>query len=251
MKLQANIGVGHENSKAVLDARVVAAAQCNADAVVLTKTTPRLLIPEEKKYVAIQSKWGTKPYIEVANLSELSEETTEHVTKLCENIGIPLIWSVTDQDALQFVKDYSTVNELKIHNDAIEVELLIPYCYNNIDYAYIPNKHIDLVNQYYQRKHKRFAVYHTTDGYAPEVSELNLDVLDKMKFLNYTTGYESKEAGIFPAMATMYKGIDYLEAYLGDEKENMPGVLEPAQFFDLWNSCNILLTADGRQQADQ
>ena len=41
-------------------------------------------------------------------------------------------------------------------------------------------------------------------------------------------------------MATMYKGIDYLEAYLGDEKENMPGVLEPAQFFDLWNSLNIM-----------
>ena len=68
-------------------------------------------------------------------------------------------------------------------------------------------------------------------------------MLDKIKHLNYTTGYESKEAGIFPAMATMYKGINYLEAYLGDEKENMPGVLEPAQFFDLWNSCNILLNA--------
>ena len=119
----------------------------------------------------------------------------------------------------------------------------MPHCFNHEDYTYFPYKHIDIVNKYYQRKHKRFAVYHTTEGYAPEVNELQLETLDKMKFLNYTTGYESKEAGIFPAMATMYKGIDYLEAYVGEDQENMPGVLTPHQFFDLWNSCNILLNA--------
>ena len=144
---------------------------------------------------------------------------------------------------MQFVKDYSTVNELKIHNDAVDAEELMPVCYSTITYTYFPYKHMDLVNRYYQRKRKKFAIYHTTEGFAPEIEELNLSVLDKIKHLNYTTGYESKEAGIFPAMATMYKGINYLEAYLGDEKENMPGVLEPAQFFDLWNSCNILLNA--------
>jgi sialic acid synthase SpsE len=244
MKLFANISVGHENSKSVLDARIVAAAQCNADAVVLTKTTPRLVIPDEKKYVAIQSKWGTKPYIEVAKLSELNQDTTEHVTNLCESIGIQLIWSVTDQEALQFVKDHSNINELKIHNDAVGIEELLPVCYSTINYTYFPYKHIDLVNHYYQRKRKKFALYHTTEGFAPEIEELKLSVLDKIKHLNYNTGYESKEAGIFPAMATMYKGIEYLEAYLGESSNNMPGVLTPHQLFDLWNSCNILLTAD-------
>ena len=47
-KLYANIGIGHENDIEVLKTRVINAAQCNADAVVINKTTPIKLIPEEK-----------------------------------------------------------------------------------------------------------------------------------------------------------------------------------------------------------
>lgn len=250
MKIFANISVGHENSKSVLDGRIVAAAQCNVDAIVLTKTTPRLLIEEEKKYVAIQSKWGTKPYLEVANLSELNKDTTQHVTDLCESIGIPLIWSVTDIDALQFVTEHSKVNEVKIHNDCIDSDLLIAHCNQHVSYAHYPQHVLDTVIHYYKKKVKRFSVYHTTKMYAPEIDQLELSKLDKLKFLNYTTGYESKEAGIFPAMSTMYKGIDYLEVHLGEDEENMPGQLTPHQLFDLWNSCNIMLSADQEVQVE-
>ena len=62
-KLYANIGVGHENKISVLESRLIAAAQCNADAVVISNSTPSLLIPEEKKYVSIPSLWGHLPYI--------------------------------------------------------------------------------------------------------------------------------------------------------------------------------------------
>ena len=51
VKLYANIGVGHENDISVLKTRLIAAAQCNADAVVITKSTPALLIDENKKYI--------------------------------------------------------------------------------------------------------------------------------------------------------------------------------------------------------
>ena len=73
IELYANIGIGHENDWEVIKSRVVAAAQCNADAVVMTKTTPKLSIPENKKYVGIQSKWGFIPYIEAAQKSELDD----------------------------------------------------------------------------------------------------------------------------------------------------------------------------------
>ena len=52
-RLHANIGVGHENDVSIIDSRIVAAAQCNVDAIVMNKSTPVLTIPEEKKYVAI------------------------------------------------------------------------------------------------------------------------------------------------------------------------------------------------------
>ena len=66
IKLYANISIGHENDWAQIEARIIAAAQCNADALVMSKSTPHLNIPEHKKYVSINSKWGSLPYIEVA-----------------------------------------------------------------------------------------------------------------------------------------------------------------------------------------
>ena len=77
IKLFANIGIGHENDWQTIKGRVVAAAQCNADALVITKSTPDVIIPKHKRYVAMESKWGELPYIEVANKSELDDFTVK------------------------------------------------------------------------------------------------------------------------------------------------------------------------------
>ena len=53
IKLYANIGLAHENNWEVIKKRIVSAAQCNADAIVITKSSPRIVIPENKKYVSI------------------------------------------------------------------------------------------------------------------------------------------------------------------------------------------------------
>ena len=47
--LYANISMGHENDFEVIKKRIIAAAQCNADAVVLSKATPKLSIPKNKQ----------------------------------------------------------------------------------------------------------------------------------------------------------------------------------------------------------
>ena len=59
----------------------------------------------EKKYISIDSRWGHLPYIEVAKRSELDAETASRVAKLADQIGIPVIWSVTDSAAAEFVKE--------------------------------------------------------------------------------------------------------------------------------------------------
>ena len=71
--LYANISIGHENDWNVLEKRIIAAAQCHSDAIVISKATPEFTIPKNKKYVSIKSKWGNLPYLEVANKSEIDE----------------------------------------------------------------------------------------------------------------------------------------------------------------------------------
>ena len=82
--LYANISIGHENDWNTLKTRIIAAAQCHSDAIVISKATPSLNIPENKKYVSINSKWGHLPYLEVANKSEVDQLSVRKINDLTD-----------------------------------------------------------------------------------------------------------------------------------------------------------------------
>jgi sialic acid synthase SpsE len=80
--LHANISIGHENDWNTLKGRIITAAQCNSDAIIISKATPEITIPDNKKYVSINSKWGHLPYIDVAKKSEVDELTVRKINDL-------------------------------------------------------------------------------------------------------------------------------------------------------------------------
>lgn len=247
MKLYANIGVGHENDIDVLKQRVVSAAQCNADAVVIGKSTPVKTIPKSKKYVPIQSKWGTMAYIDVAKRSEVSSENAKQLTKFCNDIGIPLIWSVTDNQAGAWVREHCNANTIKIHYDAIDPIELIQYCKDNFDHVIYSHKYVDDVMNYYRRKdYRMFTIYYASEEFPPTIEQLQLGNINELRrrFPDMLLAYEGREAGIFPGVAVAYKDVNFIEKYLGDDDSDNTSILTPEQFYDFWNSMNILFESN-------
>ena len=246
-QLFANIGVGHENDNDILESRIVSAAQCNADAIVINKSTPEQCIPKEKKYVPIASKWGTKAYIDVAIKSELDETNIKFVDSLCTEIGIPLIWSVTDQQALNSIADHVKIQTVKMHYDCIEPMDIVRYCKARNFFLWCSHQYVEEATN--MGKHFELGFYYTTKRFPPQMEDLqlkNIDLLTSKTARRYKVGYESREEGMFPTVAVAYKnGIQYIEKYLGDDDSDNASVLTPAQFFDLWNSMNILAEANG------
>ena len=249
--LYANISFGHENDWDVIRQRVVAAAQCNADAVVISKATPTKVIPEEKRYVAINSKWGTMPYIEVAKKSEIDVGNTAKLIELTDQIGIPLIWSVTDADAAAWVKEHTNCTTIKVHVDYTHDWETVLYCvenFENIIYGNNSENITHLLTHYLNknRDRKRLTLYHAGGAMPTHVESAELSIIDTLKMHNVEVGYEGRIEGIYPDCAVVFKDVKFIEKYLGDDDETNELVLTPAKFYDFFINMNQLEIANGQ-----
>lgn len=249
-KLYANISIGHENDPGILESRIIAAAQCNVDAVILSKCTPNIVVPENKKYIAIDSKWGNLPYIEVARRSEVTPSTVKHIINLCNRIGIPLIWSITDSTAAEFVKEYANPDTVKVHNDSpnlLEISKFCRQCFNNVMHNFQMSDNINI--WYTLKERSKYSIYYTTEKFPPQLPELKYNKMDQLKtqFPGVKVGYESREDSMFPNITLYYKGIDYVEKYLGDEDSKNSCVLTPQQLFEYYKNFELLEIANGQE----
>lgn len=243
-KLYANIGITHSNDWDLLQQRVINAAQCNADAIVINKSTPHLMVPEEKKYIALESPWGTMPYIEVAKKAELSIDNAVRIAELTDQIGIPLIWSVTDSDAAEFVKEHCCAKTVKLHFDAITPYELTRYCTDNFEHVIFSHNHLTHARDLHKKRFQKFSVYYTTKQFPPKVEDMQLAHIDELVAEGMRVGYEGREAGIFPALAVAYKGVEFIEKYLGEADQENPSILTAEQFYDMFDSMNIMAQAN-------
>jgi len=250
--LYANISIGHENDWGQIEKRIIAAAQCHADAVVMSKSTPHLSIPEHKKYVSIESKWGHLPYIEVAKRSELDSLTVRKFNDLTNQIGIPVIWSVTDTEAASWVKEHTEADMVKAHFEAADNEETLRFCAENFNQFICPGHNTELVKiiieKYYRNltHRKKLRLYHAPLKFPPQIEELELHKIDEM-IDNFTcdVGYEARCEDIFPDCAVVFKNVDFIEKFLGDEEEFNTAVLTPKKFYDFFINMNQLEIANG------
>jgi sialic acid synthase SpsE len=256
VELYANISIGHENDWEIIKSRVVAAAQCNADAVIISKSTPSISIPEHQKYTRINSKWGSLPYIDVAKKSEMSFENLEKFEELIEHIGIPVIWSVRDSEAASWVKEFTRATRVKVHFDARDDWETISYCVENFDHLMYGgnDKHVDhLLKNHFNTTNKRrnLSLYHCATQFPAKIEEIDLSKLDDLRsgMRNVFVGYEGRCEGIFPDCAVVFKNVNFVEKHLGDVEQFNDAVLTHKEFYDFFINMNQLEIANGLQES--
>ena len=246
-ELFANISMGHENDWSVLEKRIIHAAQCHSDAIVISKATPSLTIPENKKYISIQSKWGNLPYIEVANKSEIDELNVHKLNKLTEEIGIPVIWSITDTEAGAWVIDNTDCSKIKIHFDGRNNWDLWQFCEARFDHTIIPyGSVLETQKPKLWKCNENISVYHAAYKMPSTIEELNLDKIEVLKDYSNTVGYEGRSADIYPDCAVELKNVDFIEKYLGEDAGDLgEAVLTPKRFYDMFVNLNQIEVANG------
>ena len=245
--LYANISMGHENDWSTIEKRIITAAQCHSDAIIISKSTPSLNIPDNKKYVSINSKWGHLPYLEVANKSEVDELTVRKINKLTEEIGIPLIWSITDTEAGNWVIENTQCNRIKIHFDSRNDYDLWKFCEVRFDHVIVPFGGIlETLKPKTWMAMENISVYHAPYKFPSSIEDLNLHVLEELKEYSNTVGYEGRSADIYPDCAVELKNISYIEKFLGDDAGDLgDAVLTPKRFYDMFINLNQLEVANG------
>ena len=247
-ELYANISMGHENDWSVLEKRIIHAAQCHSDAIVISKATPYITIPENKKYISIQSKWGNLPYIEVANKSEIDELNVHKLNKLTEEIGIPVIWSITDTEAGAWVIENTDCSNIKIHFDARNDWDLWRFCEDRFEEIFIPYGNIlETQKPKLWKCKENISVYHAAYKMPSTIEELNLDKIEVLKEYSNTVGYEGRSADIYPDCAVELKNVDFIEKYLGEDAGDLgDAVLTPKRFYDMFVNLNQIEVANGK-----
>lgn len=246
--LYANISIGHENDWNILEKRIIAAAQCHSDAIVLSKATPEFTIPKNKKYVSINSKWGHLPYIDVAKKSEVDELTVRKINSLTEDIGIPMIWSITDTEAGNWVLENTECRNIKIHFDSRNDFDLWKFCEDRFEYITVPfGSVLETMKPKIWNTKENISVYHAAYKMPSPIEDLGLEKLEILKDYSQRVGYEGRSADIYPDCAVELKNITFIEKFLGDEADDLgDAVLTPSRFYDMFVNLNQIEIANGK-----
>ena len=247
-ELYANISIGHENDWTVLEKRIIHAAQCHSDAIVISKATPEITIPKNKKYVSINSKWGHLPYLEVAKKSEIDEFNAQKLNKLTEEIGIPVIWSITDVESGSWVLENTDCSNIKIHFDSRNDWDLWQFCKDRFEHIIIPYGNIlETQKPKLWKVDKNITVYHAAYKMPSPIEALGLDKLELLKDYCNRVGYEGRSADIYPDCAVELKNVDFIEKYLGEDAGDLgDAVLTPKRFYDMFVNLNQIEVANGK-----
>jgi len=247
VKVIAEIGINHNGDLDLCKKMIAAAKQAGATSVKFQKRDPDLCVPEHQKNMPRETPWGPMTYLEYKHRIEFGKTEYDEIDRYCREIDIEWFLSVWDITSLHFALLYGN-RLVKIPSALATDEDLVRRARNNFDNVIVSvgmcnfKEVVDMVNLF--ENSRNLILFYAVSAYPAPLDQLNLDTIDLYKHFKYPLGYSSHDIGVYPAAATVLKGIKYIEKHFTTDKTlygtDQSASMEPNELKELVDQVRLL-----------
>jgi len=217
--LIAEIGINHNGDINIAKKLIDATNACGWNCAKFQKRTPDICVPEDQKSIMRSTPWGEMTYLEYKYKVEFEKEEYDIINQYCFEKSLPWTVSIWDIDSLNFIADYD-VPFIKIPSAHItNKELLIETAKSHIPIIISTGMStweiMDDAVKILDDNNAEYAILHCNSTYPAPHSELNLNIIPKMKErYNCIIGYSGHEYDLDPSIVAVAMGARIIERHI-------------------------------------
>ena len=233
----AEIGINHNGDLDITRQMIDAAVHAGADAVKFQKRTPEICTPPEQQKQMRETPWGYITYLDYRYKVEFGEKEYREIDRYCREKGIDWFASVWDEQAVDFMEQFSppaykipsasiTDNGLLRHTRKTGRPMVISTGMSTMEQI---KAAVSIVGT------ENLVITHCTSTYPCEPEELNLRMIQTLRNeFPCPIGYSGHEVGLVPPQVAVALGACMIERHLTLDRamwgSDQAASVEPAGF---------------------
>lgn len=234
----AEIGINHNGDLGIAKDLIQVAKHAGVDAVKFQKRTPELCVPPEQRDQMRETPWGYITYMDYRKKVEFGESEYREIDKFCKELGIIWFASVWDEEAVNFLEEFSPVC-YKIPSASLTDHKLLRHIKKTgrpviLSTGMSTDEQIESAVNVIGLEH--LIIAHATSTYPCDPEELNLRMIETLR-QKYPcpVGYSGHEVGLITTVIAVGLGACMVERHItldramwgGDQAASVePGGLE-------------------------
>ncbi|MEC4685026.1 MAG: N-acetylneuraminate synthase family protein [Nitrospirota bacterium] len=212
------IGINHNGSMDVAKKLIDGAAFAGCNAVKFQKRTPEKCVPKDQWHIERDTPWGRMTYIEYRHRVEFNCPQYEELIKYCLAKGIDWFASCWDEEAVDFIEEFSpplhkapsaalTDHSLLSRMRLTGRPLIISTGMSTMQEI---SEAVKVVGT------EDLLIAHSTSTYPCGLDELNLKMLMTLRemFPAVPIGYSGHEIGLAPTWSAVTLGASFVERHI-------------------------------------
>lgn len=213
----AEIGINHNGDLDVARRLIDVAAEAGCDAVKFQKRTPELCVPPEQWSVMRETPWGYISYIDYRHRMEFGRDDFAEIDSYCRFRGIDWFASCWDLPSVDFMQQFDPPC-YKVASACLTNAGLLRYL-RRTGKPLILSTGMSTMEQIRAAVAdlgtQNLVITHTTSTYPCDPSELNLRMIETLRYeFDCPIGYSGHEVGLPTTVAAVALGAALVERHI-------------------------------------